>query len=335
MRAMPPRLARLLAAVVAIALVAAAFAVRGALSDDDGDGPAGSGPEATGEPGRDGDETFRVICDADLGEATCDAVEASPGVDVVEILNAEEVGSAPPEELADLDAWLTVDPLPAVVDAARFFADLPPLTAEGARREVASSALSLLVFDGTMLDCPDPATWDCLVEPVRPGVAVPDPATAMGTVALAAGAAALLDDTAFDINVFRDSPARDELADLLEGVETAAGGSTARQTASMLDPGTASGAVTTADLAAARAATPRGGGRGLRPVPLTPAVTVGIVLVGLGAEGADAVGALGDVVSDQTVLDALAEAGWAGEPAASSGLPDPELIYALREDLRR
>jgi hypothetical protein len=334
-RAMPPRLARLLAAVVAIALVAAAFVARGALSGDDGDGPTGAGPDATAEPGSDGDETFQVICDADLGEATCDAVEASPGVDVVEILNADEVGSAPPEELAGYDAWLTVDPLPAVVDAARFFADLPPFTTEGARLEVASSPLSLLVFDDTRLDCPDPATWDCLVEPVRPGVAVPDPATSMGTVALAAGAAGLLDDTGFGIDGFRDSPARDELADLLEDVDAAAGGSTARQTASMLVPGTASGAVTTADLAAGRADTVGGRGRGLRSVPLTPAVTVGIVLVGLGAGGADAVGALGDVASDQTVLDALAEAGWAGEPAASSGLPAPDVIDAMREDLGR
>jgi hypothetical protein len=225
-----------------------------------------------------------------------------------------------------------LDGLPGVLDTARDQVQLGAVTAEGARLEVASSRLALLTFEGSRLTCPDPPDWACLVGTVRPGVAVPSPTTATGMVVLAAGTAGLVGTTRFGREV-TDDPEWDEIEELLDDVDSAAGSTTAEQTASMVEPGTASAAVTTAGLAAVRARTVRGQGRGLASRPLTPAVRVGVVLVGLGARGDGAVRALGEAVTDQTVLDALAEAGWEGAADASDGLPDPDVIYALQEEL--
>ncbi len=328
---MPPRLARLLAVVVAAGLVAGAFAVRGALADDEDETvSAGTGRDpAVQEEG-----SFQVLCDADLGEDVCAAVEGLDRVDDVQVVTADEVlDAAAAEELAAYDAWLTLDPMPSVVDTARSVDDLPPLTAEGARAEVASATLGVLTAETSPLECGDPVDWGCLVEPVRPGVAIPGPATSIGTVSLAAGAAALLGTTDFGIDQFRSSSASDELADLLDDVEGAAGSTTRRQTDSMLNPGTASAAITTTALARSRADTIRGRDRGLVVLPLLPEVVVGVVLVGLGSAGEDAVLALEEGVLDQTVAEALGAAGWDGRPATSTGLPDPDVIYALRERL--
>jgi hypothetical protein len=152
-------------------------------------------------------------------------------------------------------------------------------------------------------------------------------------VILAAGAVGLIGGVDFGINQFRDAPASFELEDLLDDVEDAAGRDMARQTDSMLRPGTASGAITTAARASSRSETLQGRGRGLRGLPLAPEVEVGVVLVGLGADGAAAVAAFDGVVSGQTVRDALTVAGWDGSPTGTSGLPEAAVIDALREDL--
>jgi len=328
---MPPRLARLLAAVVAIALVAGAFALRGGLSSDDDEttsGPRDENPDDGDDPAA---GAYRILCDEDLGEAACEAVAALPGVAAVEVMAAGEVLAAyTGGPTPDWDLWLTLDPMAGVLDTARDQAQLDPVT--GTSTSVASSPLALLTFDGSPLPCSDNVDWACVVQQVRPGVAVPSPTTSTGMVVVAAGTAGLVGTTTFGREV-TDAPEWDLIEDLLDDVETAAGRTTSQQTASMLVPGTASAAVTTAGLAAVRARTPGGQGRGLATAPLSPEVTVGVVLVGLGRGGDDAVRALGDGLTEQTVLDALAEGGWAGGPDASDGLPDPDVIYALQEEL--
>ena len=61
---------------------------------------------------------------------------------------------------------------------------------------------------------------------------------------------------------------------------------------------------------------------------------IGVVLAGLGDRGSRATDALEEHVTGQTVRDALARAGWAGDPGPTVGVPAaPDLIYAIVEEL--
>lgn len=311
---MPPRLARLLAVLVAIALVVGAFALRGALSDDDEDDVTTGG----GTP--DGDASYRVLCDEDLG-AACDAMEDVLGYDVDRV-TAQDVLTA---ETSDGDAWVTLDPMPAMLDGLRESAGLPPLTVKTVA--LASSRLSLLVRSD--VGCPDGA-WSCVAGAAADQkVGVPADDTATGQVSVGAGFAGLAPDQEERGIGALDEDTRPAMQDLVDSGDRFP--LDVQQDRFLTQPGLFAAIVTTEALAADAIGGPRG--NGLTSVPLTPETTIGVVLVGLGASGDDAVRALGEAVSDQTVLDALGEAGWDGEPAASDGLPDPDVIYALQEAL--
>jgi hypothetical protein len=331
---MPPRLARLLAAVVAIALVAGAFALRGTLSDDE-EGSTTDGPGATNDAVGEGDgdgEAYRLLCDADLGEEACTAVAEATGAEV-EVMTAGEVLAEGGTAAEGADLWLTLDPMPGVLDTTRDEAQLDPITGEEAT-PVASSSLAVLTFDASRLDCREPVAWACLVEPVRPEVAVPTLDSSLGILIAAVGSAGLVGSTDFSITTFRNTDERDLVDDLISGRPTAAGATAADQADAMvLRPGAASAAVTIAGLAERQAASAQGRNRGLGTVSLFPPVTVGVVLAGLGSRGEEAVAALAPGVSEQTVLEALGVGGWTGPPAATSGLPEADLVYALQEDL--
>ncbi|HMJ76955.1 MAG TPA: hypothetical protein VK507_13340 [Iamia sp.] len=326
---MPPRLARLLAAVVAIALVAGAFALRGGLSDDEDD--TTSGPSA--EEPSDGDDTaagdYRVLCDEDLGEAACDAVAALPGVAVVEVLSWGEMQSRYTEERPPFDAWLTLDPMPAVFDFARDDLGAGALAAES--RSVASSALTLLTFADRRLDCPG-AEWGCVADAAElQKVGVPSIGSSAGLLAAGGALRRLAGDGALARGL---DPALDEgdtdgrLNDL---VDSAPGALDDQQETIVTQVGRYAGIVTTSGYADGRI--DRSPTRGLTAAPLAPGVIIGVALAGLGDRGDDAVRALGDGITDQTVLDALAEAGWEGGPDPSTGLPQADIIYALQERL--
>lgn len=333
---MPPRLARLLAIVAAVVLVVGAFALRGALSGDDGEGvTAGSGSGSGTEPEGSSDEgRFDVLCDLDLGEAACDALDDSALTDDVEVVPRGSVAGLLEGEGGDRwDAWLTLDPMPGAMDAERAEDGLPPLTDLEALVPVASSTLAVLTYGDSPFTCATTVTWSCLTEPVRPGVAIASPSTSVGAVSLAAGAAALMGTTDFGSRQFEGDPARDDLADLLDEVPPGGGPTTASQTGAMLQPGSASAAITTTGLADLRAGTAQGRGRGLRTAALTPEVTVGVVLAGLGPQAVDSTRALENLVTGQTVGDALAEAGWDGAALLTTGLPDPDVVYAILEEL--
>jgi hypothetical protein len=130
---MPPRLARLLAIVAAVVLLVGAFALRGALMGDDDEGVtagSGSGAGSGTEPEGPLDEgPFQVLCDLDLGEAACEAVEGSRLVNEVEVVARSGVARLLEEEGGDQwDVWLTLDPMPGALDAQRQQEGLDPLT---------------------------------------------------------------------------------------------------------------------------------------------------------------------------------------------------------------
>lgn len=321
---MPPRLARLLAVLVAAALVAGAFALRSALADGDGE-RVRTGSGSTGGGGDDGDRgPYTVLCDADLGDAACAALEDLADVAEVEVLTWSEVREREPGDLAAFDAWLTLDPLPDVLDEARRFANEPSATT-GENVEVASAQLALL--SRSAVDCR--GEWGCVVDIADDeAIGVPASSTSTGVVATSAAFAALVDDAQRGIGALDDGDTRSRLRDLTASAERRplAG----QRTTFLTQVGSYQGIITTLPLADAAVDGPRGSG--LQSAVLTPEVTIGVVLVGLGG-GDGAVAALSEHVTEQTVLDALAEAGWEGEPAPTTGLPDPDVIDALQEEL--
>jgi hypothetical protein len=131
---------RLVAVLVAAALVAGAFAVRAWLdrrNDDDGStGPTTSVNGSTTVPG-----AQTVICVSELA-AACDALQAKGFTTTVEPAGAtkarlETADATPP------DAWVTLYPWPQLVDDARRAKDLPPLFPQEPIR-VATSPLALI-----------------------------------------------------------------------------------------------------------------------------------------------------------------------------------------------
>lgn len=332
---MPPRLARLLAIVAAVVLLVGAFALRGALSGDDEEGvTAGSGSGT--EPDEPPDEgPFQVLCDEDLGQAVCDALEGSALIDEVEMVPRGGVAGLleDPEGGDRWDAWLTLDPMPGVLDAERDEDNLQPISNADATVEVASSTLAVLTYSESPFACEEPVAWGCLVGADTTGVAIASPSTSVGAVSLSAGAVGLMGTTEFGRGQFEDDPARDELDDLLDDRPPNSGSDTETQTRAMLQPGPTTAAVTTTGLADLQADTAQGRGRGLTTAALTPTVQVGVVLAGLGRQGVDVARALEDLVTGNTVVDALEEAGWDGDALLTTGLPDPDVVYAILEEL--
>lgn len=317
---MPPRLARLLAVVGALALVAAGFGLRAALSGDD-DGSTAAGPGSPSPGG--GEGRFRVLCDADLADA-CDALARLEGVGSLEVERVDDALSALAEDGAPYDAWLTLDPWPAI---AAYLAD-PGAPAEVPLVEVASAPVAVLVDPATS-ECEADPTWTCLARPARPPVTIPGRGSALGPLVLAHAAAGLVGRTDFGTNAVGEA-VRAQLADLRAGTR----GSARELLRQILLPGTSSAAIGPQALAEQVADSAQGRPLDLTAAPLAPVGTIGVVLAGVGPRGAEATRALAEVVTGQTVADALAAEGWTGPPARSAGLPDPDVVYALQEEIR-
>ncbi len=308
---MPPRLARLLAVVVAAGLVAGAFVVRGVLTDDDGGEqvvmPGSDQPTADGE-------RYRIACDADLGEQACEAVAGVAGVDEVVMVAWADVRD---DEDLPYDAWLTLDPMPAVLDQVR------PGVLTGEPAAVASSPLALLTRDEDV-DC---AEWACILDGK---IGVPGRDTSAGVVIASGvytGLAGPDEVETRGIGVFEDdAEVRDGLRDLTDELDLE------RQEAKLVTQvGSYAGVVTIGGRADLRIE--RNPAAGLERVLLDPEVVVGVVLAGIGGKGGPAVEALGDALKGKTVRDALGAGGWTGAPGRSAGLPDADVIYRLQEEL--
>jgi len=309
---MPPRLARLLAVVAAVALVVGAFVLRGVISGDD-DGIDGPGVPLV---------RWKVVCDADLGEA-CERLESFPGIEEVKVLAAGEVlgpgeGSDP---LAGFDLWITLDPIADVVGG-------DATTPAGDSKPVASASLAVVLRPEG--GCDDPAPWDCLLAAGRNPFGLPDLDSSTGIVTAGAALIGLAGSDApsrRDVNEHSGTLAEAEFDDL-DGL-----------TDDIYLPGRLSGIATPAAIANAVVGTSRGGSEGLGAFDIVDSPTIGVVVTPLRDEP-DVVGGAEEVAAEilgrdgeQNVLDALAEAGFADGPQRSSGLPAPDVMYALWEEL--
>ncbi len=327
---MPPRLARLVAVLAAIALVAGAFVLRGALAGDDESASSGVGSGSDGPDRPEG--AVRVICDEDLGDAACEAVAELEGVDSMAMMTADEAVDAMSDPEVPYDAWLTLDPWPQILDVDRREVGLPPVADDGDPVPVASSTPAILTAadDGTA--CATPVEWSCLATEVAGGadIGLPTLQSAAGVLFLAAAAAGLQGAAEFGIDEVRTSPVADQLDELLDSARP---GTLAEQNSRATLPGQFTALATTDGLARNTADKPQGRDLDLTVLELEPSpTTLGVVLAPIGPHGADAADRLTDQVTDQTVTEALATAGWKGGPARTEGLPAPDLLYALDQE---
>ena len=131
--------ARVLAALVATALVVGAVVLRTGMDSDDDGGPLGGGG---------GDERV-VFCARELGDV-CDGDEVPAATTAKNVIDA---GDAP-------DTWVTAGPWPAMVDEARV--NLPPLFAGDRKPRVVAGAPLVAVVRKRPPQCPEQVTWVCL-----------------------------------------------------------------------------------------------------------------------------------------------------------------------------
>jgi hypothetical protein len=304
---MPPRLAKLLAAVVALALIVAAFLVRARISDDEDD--AGD-PASSGTP--------RVVCVTEL-EEICDGLD---GLDVVRVEDAGATADALEEGPADFDAWVTFDPWPAMVDFVRGQAQQPELFEEVA--PVASSRL-VLVLAGQEL--PETCGWDCAVEESNDQreIGIPDGGSGFGVQVVAAALSDHLETTDFSLDSIRDESGWLERLLAFRPADDAVDRMALQGVAAYQAAGTVEA------LARPAIDSLRGQRSDLRLG--RPEVPARIDVVVAPVRGA---GGVADRIRGQNAWKALAEAGWT-VPATDgpTGLPAADLLVALREETDR
>lgn len=309
---MPPRLARLVAIVAAIGLVVAALAIRSALQDDDAPSDGPDGPTATTDPDQpstgDGDGRFRLACDADLA-MTCISLRS---VGEVEVLTGAEALDGD----LSVDAWLTLDPMPAV----RAYVDQSP---EPDPDEVVrlGSATIVLYQNRDRVGCADGAAR-CIVEAGAGSadLGVPSGNTSAGILVRAGLTMALTPDI--------DRTGVEDLADedrsLLRSADDHRPAALRDQATTFVTAAGNYGGLLTTDRFADD--NPR---NGHTAVPLVPELTLGVVVVGYGTRGADAAAAVEAAVTRETLIDD----GFDGEPRRSSGIPAADIVLALRREL--
>lgn len=134
---------RLLAFVVAAAMVAGSLYVRSRIDADDDRGRATSAPSA-----------LRIVCATEL-QAACH--ELGGKVEDAGVTADALVGAAAPT----FDVWIVPDPWPALVDIRRRQAQQDPLFGDAVT--VATTPLGLATWKGDV-DCPAPVTWRCVGE---------------------------------------------------------------------------------------------------------------------------------------------------------------------------
>lgn len=241
---------RIAALVLAVGLVAGAFVIRDRRNGDDGQaGPATSaGPTTPGGTNPSG--TFTLVCATEL-RAACDQTALGSKVTVrVEsagVTAAALLAEADPRRV--LDAWLTVDPWPAIVDsrliaAGRggiFGADTAPIAHSPvgvAVRTPRDQVLAATCGGAVTLACAADkggTTWASIGgnvtwSRVRP--AVTDAATsATGLAALAAAVREQRKDTGLTLTELQDDPSFRAWLDKLEKGDAARGSALAQSVA--------------------------------------------------------------------------------------------------------
>ena len=343
---MPPRLARLLAVVVAVALIGGAFWWRG-RGDDGSGGGGGDGPGATGD--------LRVACVTEL-EPVCRALAESEGFDLDVEPAAETVAALADAEPGDLpyDAWVTLDPWPAMVDAARA-ADEPALFTIAATA-VAHTPLSVVMpadrFTALAGACGDPITWECVARQAGTNWAeiAPDVPAAATWGAFKVGVGGrddalgsllfgqLVAGVATEADLPTDYGTGDFSAQLVQILRRPTASAEQKDTAAELDlirsqAGSYSLVAADGPSASRTATSPQGVSRKLRAFSLAPPARADAVVAPL------ATGRRGEQVAElfagEAGATAFRELGWSpGQPAGTNGLPAPDVLVALQEKTR-
>lgn len=298
--------ARLLAALLAAAMVVGAFAARRAIFDSDGDG---GGNGNAGDRGGNSSRGTRAACAEELGDVCIDADLAETAGTTADML----AGAEDAEE-ADVRTWLTVGPWPQMVDEARKAGGQPAIFT-GRGRALASSELVAVVARQPAA-CATELTWKCLGDAIVAGTRVAAPARGSGTRLLvtAAFAGGYLGRSDYASNDLTDDPAvADWLAAVDRGIEQARGFGATSVTDFLVKRGSADVFLTT--LADARTS------GAFEPTISRPTPTVYATAV---------MGATGPFDADDAV-NRLQLFHWVAPPARATGLPSPGVLLALRE----
>jgi hypothetical protein len=287
---------RLLALVAAVGMVAGALYARGRIDDDGGEG-GGSG-------GR-----VRLVCAPELATA-CEEADAEVRIEDAAV-TADRLVAA---ETADLDAWVTPGPWPAIVDALRVPAGRAPLF-ERDTRSLAASRLGVVGpedLEGT--------AWEALGRQVGEGdprLGWRDPASGLGLLHVGAFTAGFFDGFEVATNDLELEPGFDGYLDAVVEAAEVDGDPVARllQSRAFFDAAATYEAEASAQLDAAAP----GRRSGLAPLYPEPVVAVEAVLAG-------------DLDLADNLADALMEEGWV-EPGLPTGL-SPGVLAALWDGVR-
>jgi hypothetical protein len=313
---------RVLAVLGAVLMVAMALLVRSIVDGGDDGGQASGGGGSGDRP--------TLLCAEELADV-CETLERDGVADVIVEPGGETVDRLGTVD-ADLEAdgWLTLDPFPQLVDERREFATGSALFGDPLSTD-RSSGLALVAFADRAAaleaDCPE-VDWACLGdaagEPwadhggesswgvVKPGYDAPD-TSATGLLVLAQAMAAHLGDPGF---AGQDIDER-WLGDLEDAVPTRTAGTALLK---LVQQGRAAFGAVGALGIDAEAVADTAQGEDLTIFYPAPMFRAKVVLAP--GRGVD----LGDLVDDDALDAALADAGWeadeVGEPLPSAGVLD-------------
>ena len=348
--AMPPRLARLLAVIAALAMIGGALYYRGRGGSD---GPP-SNPTGTTQPTvRNGQLT--IVCVTELADV-CDAIaKADDDVEVTVEDAGTTAATLAKASLANppFDAWITLAPWPQMVDAGRTATNLPSAF-PAAATTVASSPLAAVMdadrFRALTTVCPT-KTWACVagkagqswadIAPSTPAAAgwgtfkvgVGDPDSALGRLVFGQ----IVQSVARAEKLGSD-PGVDDFGDSLMTLSAPAL-STGQATSDdqllqlITQRGSLSLVAATASAASRFTATRAAQQQSLQAVTFEPAARADVVVAPLVAgQRAEKVVALFTDDQGQQLLDVD---GWApGAPKGSNGMPAADVLAALRSKIR-
>jgi hypothetical protein len=307
---MPPRIAKLLAVVVALAMVGGALLVRSRIADDD-DGPGGDG---------DPREKFTVMFISEL-EEICRKLEPE-GIEV-EVEDAGTTADALVDGRPDFDAWVTIDPWPQMVDIGRQQAQQPDLF--GRPEAVASSDLVLLLAGETSAEC----GWECVVEASgeQQEIGIPPDDSGFGVQVVGEAFSSRMGTTEFSRQDIQDeSQWLDRLLDF-EPATDAERRMATQGTAAYIAAGTTEQRATTV------LGTPGGDRQNLHLG--TPEVPARADVVVAAVAGSDSGDRLQGLFTGQTARTAFEDEGWSTPVEGQTGLPAADLLVALREETDR
>jgi hypothetical protein len=298
---MSPALKSIGAAVAAVAMVAGAVVVRGALDT---------------KKERD-DLRLTVVCDP-LSEAFCNEAKRADSRLTIRVESPDRttrtLQELPSGEVPDFQAWVSVGPWLQMADGRR--QGQPPLQRDVVG--VASSAIVLVTRQGQSITCTKPRPAACLPLPRTP-VGLASPRTS--GVGLAGLAQIVLADTGIapadlDRGAIEAGPAAPVIDRLIRMTNPGAGLEEISANFSRANP-----VVTTS----AQAATVAGRAGVVRSEPSVRAVLqVGIL-------DTRAIAPLRTEAAGRALAKAATDAGWEPPGDASGGLPDPGVLAALQD----